>query len=148
MATDEERRQRELNNAYSQKSSYETRKKNAEATVRNNNAKISRLQAAERLIAQQKQNARDYCSSLERFYKSEIDFGEWSGNFAEQVTSVFSDSLIPNYQSYITRIDEVHDELCTEITKLQNENYRLNGDITGFISIINSLMNKIRTLVN
>lgn len=60
----------------------------------------------------------------------------------------FNNTIVPEYKTYVDRIDEILDAVCDEITRLENDNYRLNGDILGLVSAINSLINKIRTLCN
>jgi len=40
------------------------------------------------------------------------------------------------------------DALCDEITRIENENYRLNGDILRLRSWINDLTNEIEKLFN
>lgn len=56
--------------------------------------------------------------------------------------------LVSYYKSYTDRLDDVVDAICDEITRLQNENMQLGWDILHIGSLINSLVNEIRTLCN
>ena len=66
----------------------------------------------------------------------------------DKTVNEFNNTIVPGYKTYVDRIDEVLDAVCDEITRLQNDNLSLNGDILGIVSAINSLINKIRTLCN
>ena len=57
-------------------------------------------------------------------------------------------NVVGQYNTYIERIDDVVDALCNEITRLENENMQLSWDVLHIGSLINSLVNEIRTLCN
>lgn len=68
----------------------------------------------------------------------------------EQTATVYSieGNVVGQYNTYIERIDDVVDALCNEITRLENENMQLSWDVLHIGSLINSLVNEIRTLCN
>ena len=81
-------------------------------------------------------------------YANGDEIGEWIGK--EQTATVYSieGNVVGQYNTYIERIDDVVDALCNEITRLENENMQLSWDVLHIGSLINSLVNEIRTLCN
>ena len=66
----------------------------------------------------------------------------------EAAVKAFGGNVVGQYNTYIERIDDVVDALCNEITRLENENMQLSWDVLHIGSLINSLVNEIRTLCN
>lgn len=71
-----------------------------------------------------------------------------SGRNRRRQYIVIEGNVVGQYNTYIERIDDVVDALCNEITRLENENMQLSWDVLHIGSLINSLVNEIRTLCN
>ena len=131
----EERRKRaRVCEARSEKSAREREKAEKESTARDS-------------IQSQKNSAKAKRKKLEKYANGD-EIGEWIGK--EQTATVYSieGNVVGQYNTYIERIDDVVDALCNEITRLENENMQLSWDVLHIGSLINSLVNEIRTLCN
>lgn len=144
----EAQRQAELSSARSEKAGCESQKADKEALVKANKEKIERLKVVKTNLETQKQNAEDGHMVLKAYAESDGTYGDWLGTMCDKTKGNLNDTIVPEYQSYIDRIDEALDAVCDEITRLQNKNLQLNGDILRLASLINSLINKIRNLCN
>lgn len=145
---DEAKRAQELQQAQNEKKGYENSKWNKEQKVKSNNSKIDKLKKAKSNLETQKKNAQTYQKNLKKYSENTDNMGDWYGVKCQNVKDVFNTELVPQYQNYVDRIDEVLDSICNEITRLENENWQLNGDILYICQAINSLLNKIETLCN
>ncbi len=145
---DEQRKARELQNARNKKSGYERLKEEKENICSENNEKIRRLKVVKKNLETQKDTAKIRYDSLKDYAENAQELTDWIGDKRDKTVNEFNNMIVPEYKTYVDRIDEILDAVCDEITRLQNENYRLNGDILGLVSAINSLINKIRTLCN
>lgn len=147
-SSEEQRRQRELQNARSQKSGYERERESKESTCRQNREKISRLKTVKSNLETQKAIAKGRYQSLKDYAQSGSQFTEWTGDKSTKTANEFNSTIAPGYDTYVDRIDEILDAVCDEITRLENENMQLNGDILYLGSLINSLINTIEKLCN
>lgn len=147
-SSEEQRRQRELQNARSQKSGYERERESKESTCRQNREKISRLKTVKSNLETQKAVAKGRYQSLKDYAQSGSQFTEWTGDKSTKTVNEFNSTIVPGYDTYVDRIDEILDAVCDEITRLENENMQLNGDILYLGSLINSLINTIEKLCN
>lgn len=145
---DEERKARELQSARNEKSGYERLKEEKESICRENDEKIRRLKVVKNNLEIQKDMAKNRYDSLKDYAENAGEMSKWSGDKKDKTVREFNNSIVHEYKTYVDRIDEILDAVCDEITRLQNKNYRLNGDILGIVSAINVLINKIRTLCN
>lgn len=144
----EERRKRaRVCEARSEKSAREREKAEKESKRAANEKKIERLKTARDSIQSQKNSAKAKRKKLEKYANGD-EIGEWIGK--EQTATVYSieGKVVGQYNTYIERIDDVVDALCNEITRLENENMQLSWDVLHIGSLINSLVNEIRTLCN
>ena len=98
-------------------------------------------------IQSQKNSAKAKRKKLEKYANGD-EIGEWIGK--EQTATVYSieGNVVGQYNTYIERIDDVVDALCNEITRLENENMQLSWDVLHIGTLINTLVNEIRTLCN
>lgn len=147
-SSDEQRRQRELQNARSQKSGYERERAGKESICRQNREKISRLKTVKSNLETQKEIAESRYHSLKDYAEGGSQFTEWIGDKSTKTANEFNSTIVPGYNIYVDRIDEILDAVCDEITRLENENMQLNGDILHLGSLINSLINTIEKLCN
>lgn len=147
-SSEEQRRQRELQNARSQKSGYEREWESKESTCRQNREKISRLKTVKSNLETQKAIAKGRYQSLKDYAQSGSQFTEWTGDKSTKTANEFNSTIVPGYDTYVDRIDEILDAVCDEITRLENENMQLNGDILYLGFLINSLINTIEKLCN
>src|SRR5699024_12064 len=113
----------------SQKSGYERERADKESTCRQNREKISRLKTVKSNLETQKAVAKGRYQSLKDYAESGSQFTEWTGNKSTKTANEFNSTIIPGYDTYVDRIDEILDAVCDEITRLENENMQLNGDI-------------------
>ena len=144
----EERRKRaRVCEARSEKSAREREKAEKESKRAANEKKIERLKTARDSIQSQKNSPKAKRKKLEKYANGD-EMGEWIGK--EQTATVYSieGNVVGQYNTYIERIDDVVDALCNEITRLENENMQLSWDVLHIGSLINSLVNEIRTLCN
>ena len=71
----------------------------------------------------------------------------WGRNTA--TVHIVEGNVVGQYNTYIERIDDVVvTRFTNEITRLENENMQLSWDVLHIGSLINSLVNEIRTLCN
>ena len=147
-SSDEQRRQRELQNARSQKSGYERERADKESTCRQSREKSSRVKTVKSNLETQKAVAKGRYQSLKDYAESGSQFTEWTGDKSTKTANEFNSTIVPGYDTYVDRIDEILDAVCDEITRLENENMQLNGDILHLGSLINSLVNTIEKLCN
>ena len=145
----EERRKRaRVCEARSEKSAREREKAEKEskrAANEKNDRKIKKRR--ETVSSRRKISAKAKRKKLEKYANGD-EIGEWIGK--EQTATVYSieGNVVGQYNTYIERIDDVVDALCNEITRLENENMQLSWDVLHIGSLINSLVNEIRTLCN
>ena len=141
----EERRKRaRVCEARSEKSAREREKAEKESKRAANEKKIERLKTARDSIQSQKNSAKAKRKKLEKYANGD-EIGEWIG---KEQTATVEGNVVGQYNTYIERIDDVVDALCNEITRLENENMQLSWDVLHIGSLINSLVNEIRTLCN
>ena len=145
----EERRKRaRLGEARNEKSSYEQRKAQKESKRNVNEKKIERLKSTKDSLQSLKKSAEEHHRSLKKYTDDNGIQDEWVGNKQKDIVSMIDGDLVSYYKSYTDRLDDVVDAICDEITRLQNENMQLGWDILHIGSLINSLVNEIRTLCN
>ncbi len=147
-AEQEAQRNRELQQARNEKAGYESTRSQKQRQVNANQGKIDRLKIVKSNLETQKDNAINYYKSLKSYSENADNMGDWYGTMYAKAKKVFGEEIVPQYDGYVKRIDEILDCVCDEITKLENDNMRLNGDILHIGRLINSLINKIRTLCN
>lgn len=145
---EEERRREELREAESEKANHENALSDKEKKFNENNEKIKRLREVQTCIEEDKRFAEGRYIELKKYFENEDTFVNWYGNKCDHTKQNFSETIIPKYKEYVDNIDEVLDAVCDEITRLENENYKLNDDIGWLLAVINSLLDKIRTLCN
>lgn len=131
----------------SQQASYESEKSRKQSTKDANSAKIDRLKVVKSTLEEEKGYAKDRISVLKKAIE-EDGLDEWAGNKKTTLLSDINNTILPEYERYVDRIDEVLDEVCNEITRLENENLSLGWDIFNLASAINSLINQIATYFN
>lgn len=142
------RKQRELREARSDKSSYERSKSDAERSYDENSEKIDRLKQVKYTLGIKKGEAKSQYSQLKNYAGDFCGNQDWTGDKFTKVTGTLNNTIVTEYDKYVDRIDEVLDAVCDKITELENKNYQLHGDILHFVSCINSLINKIEKLCN
>lgn len=145
---EEKRRKQELTRAYKSKSAYETSRQNKQNQYNVNVRKIARLKSVRTNLEVQKSVAKGKKTGIEKYIQNFQSVSEWTGEKSIKTQNAISRDVISSYENYRKRIDEVLDAVCDEITKLENENFRLNGDILHLVSLINSVVNEIRKLCN
>ncbi|MBQ8327757.1 MAG: DUF5082 family protein [Lachnospiraceae bacterium] len=144
----EESKEAELQSARAEKATHESARSSKQTTYNSNLDKISRLKGVKNTLETQKEYAKSKRKSLKNFHESKDNFKDWYGDLYTKIYNNISSTVLPEYDKYIERIDGVLDSVCDEITRLENQNKQLNGDIFRLGSLINSLMNKIETLCN
>lgn len=144
----ERERQRQLSEARAQKNGYEAQKSEHENQRAINEDKIERLKAARTSMENIKAQLTSRKDTLKTFAESADTYGDWYGDKVVEVQGILTTDIPAEYNSYIDHVDDILDAICNEITRLQNENYELDGIIGQLCSWINSLLNKIRTLGN
>ena len=140
--------EQQLQEAQSRKSSYEYEKSSKQNTLNSNNNKISRLKTVKSKLETEKSNAKSKASSIKTYVENADNYGGWYDDLATKIQGDLQGTVVTEYNNYVDRIDEVLDDVCDEITRLENEKMQLNWDILRLGSAINSLINEIRTLCN
>lgn len=120
----------------------------ARQQVEINNRKIRRLKKAKQEMVQNKTRLNSRASYEKSLARSDSTYGEWTGNTQKELCNFFSSTIPSEFRYYIYLVDNVLDAICDEITRLENENYRLNGLIGELIAAINSLINAMETATN
>ncbi len=144
----ERERQRQLAEAQSQKRGYELKKNECEKQYANNENKIIRLKAAKKSLENIKEKLTSRKITLQTFVEAGDTYGDWYGDKLVDVQDILTIDVPAEYTSYINHVESILDTICNEITRLQHENYELNGVIGQLRSWINSLINKIHALGN
>lgn len=132
----------------SEKSSYETSKSNKEWRYNNNNKKLERLRKVRDSLKAEKANANSRYKGLKTYVENTGRSTDWTGDKASKAVYEMNDIVNSTYKAYVTVVDGHLDDLCDEITRLENENLQLKGDILRLGSLINSLANEIKKLFN
>ncbi len=144
----EQERRAQLAAAESEKSQHENTKNQKQSKYNANSEKIRRLKAVKSNLETQKGIADQHCKGIKNYGENADNFKDWYGNMYTKTLGCISGEIVLQYKDYVRRVDEVLDAVCNEITRLENENMQLHGDILHLASLINSLINKIRTLTN
>lgn len=131
-----------------EKYSYQSSKSSKQRTYDNNVAKINRLYKVKSTLINQKSYANDRCKSIKSYIESSGYSYNWTGNKANKTKDSISGNIVSSYSVYIKLIDNHLDALCDEITRIENKNKQLRGDILYLGSLINSLGNEIEKLFN
>lgn len=136
----------ELDNLYNQRSSYESQKRQCEASRAAINNKIQRLETVKSEIVTAKKDvdtARGYIKG-----KLETHTDSWVGSVYNKVNSIHQDGVNAKFNAYYDDVDYVLDEICDEITRLENENRNLGVILNGIVNALNSIGNEIEKWLN
>ena len=131
-----------------EKYSYQSSKSNKQRTYDNNVTKLNRLYKAKSTLVSQKSSANDRYKSVKSYVESSDYSYNWKGNKANKTKNNISGNIVSSYSAYVKLIDNHLDALCDEITRIENQNKQLRGDILYLGSLINSLANEIGKLFN
>lgn len=146
-AAEQRRKTARIAEARREKTRYERMREEREALYEENERKIERLRAVRDDLKRRKDALSDRQKNLKRYAKDD-DFRKWAGDKHDRIIGELQDAMVPQYKNYIGRVDDVLDAVCDEMTRLQNKNMQLHGDVLRIGSLINSLVNEIRTLFN
>lgn len=136
----------ELDNLYNQRSSYESQKRQCEENRTAISNKIQRLEKAKSKIVTVKKDAstaRDYIKG-----KLETHTDSWVGSVYNDVNEIHQDDVNAKFNTYYDDVDYVLDEICNEITRLENENRNLGVVLNGIVNAINNICNEIEKWLN
>jgi len=113
-----------------------------------NNAKIRRLKSAKTVVQSSKNQLSSRRDQLRTKANSQDTYGEWTGDSQKDTRYLLENDIIGEYNYYIKRVDARLDDICDEITWLENENFRLFGVIGYLQSSINNLLNEMEKAMN
>lgn len=113
-----------------------------------NKAKIRRLKSAKTMVQSSKNQLSSRRNQLKTKANSQDTYGEWVGETQKEAKAFLTDDVIGEYNYYINRVDARLDDICDEITRLENEVSRLNGLIGYLQAAINSLLNELEKATN
>ncbi len=148
MAKDKKDNSALIRSKQSEKSSYQSSRSSKQRTYDNNVAKLNRLYRVKSTLEAQKGNANDRYKNLKSYVESSGYSQNWTGNKANKSKNYISGDILGSYNVYVKQIDNHLDALCDEITRLENQNMQIRGDILRLGSLINSLANEIEKLFN
>ncbi|WP_066891379.1 DUF5082 family protein [Clostridium nigeriense] len=131
-----------------QKYNYQSSRSNKQRAYDNNVAKLNRLYNVKSTLANQKSYANDRYKNIKSYVESSSYSHNWTGNKANKTKNNISGNIVSSYSAYVKSIDSHLDALCDEITRIENQNKQLRGDILYLGSLINSLANEIAKLFN
>ncbi|NLP47088.1 MAG: DUF5082 domain-containing protein [Epulopiscium sp.] len=131
-----------------QKYNYQSSKSSKQRKYNENAAKLKRLYKVKSTLQAQKGNANSRHKGIKSYAESSSYSYNWTGNKADRTKNNIRNRIVSSYSTFVKQIDNHLDALCDEITRLENENKRLNGDIFYLGSLINSLTNEIEKLFN
>lgn len=109
-------------------------------------SKLERLRQAKREVAERKDDAGDIRKDMKKLPKEYKE--KWQGEAYDWLKSKTEDVLVPNLKQYHRDVDSVLDDICDEITRLENENRQLGWLLNSICNNINSLGNEIEKLIN
>lgn len=103
--------------------------------------KIYRLEEAKKKVANEKTDA----ESAREYIKGKIETHEdsWYGSVYDAVKEIHYSGVNVKYNDYYKDVDYILDEICNEITRLENENRNLGFILNGIANSINNLGNEI-----
>lgn len=130
-----------------EKYNYQSTKSSKQRTYDNNIAKLNRLYRVKSTIEVQKNDANSRYKSIKIYAENSNYSCNWVGNKADKTKDSIK-NIVSSYSAYVKLIDNHLDALCDEITRLENQNKQLRGDILYLGSLINSLANEIEKLFN
>lgn len=121
---------------------------NAMRKLESNRAKIKRLKSAKSMVQSAKSQLSSRRNQLRTRANSQDTYGEWVGDTQKEVSSILTNDVIGEYDYYINRVDARLDDICDEITRLENENVHLLGMIGYLHEAINNLLNELEKATN
>lgn len=136
----------EIGNLQRQRNAYYRQKEECQFQRREINAKLERLRQAKRQVGDIKGDIREYRKWISR--RPDEYKGSWVGDEFRWLVSMTGDQLVPDWKQYYYDADTVLDEICDEITRLENENRHLGVVLNSIVNSINSISNEIEKLLN
>lgn len=109
--------------------------------------KLERLEYAKRQLSDEKDAAKSLRKQMEKLPESYEE--NWQGEKYEWLCSRNADWIVPGLKTYRdTGIDGMLDEVCDEITRLENENRELGVVLGAIANSLNWLGNELEKLFN
>lgn len=132
----------EAQNNYHQKV---RRRQQAESEQATAEERVRRLRAAYSKVNEVYERAKGCRDTVKR----QLDIGdEWRGSRTQACSRYVEEVFLNSYEAYINQLDDIQDDIHTELTRQENEVLRLNGDIFGLGQAINNLWNFIQNCEN
>lgn len=107
--------------------------------------KIELLKDAQKKLAEEKKAVETLRKAVSKQAYADT---EWKGAKRNLYNSYISADFGDKYDTYYSKVDDLHDSIIREIANLQNESRRLGGIIGSLVSSINSLWATIRAALN
>jgi chromosome segregation ATPase len=115
------------------------------STKRDLEAKIERLEEAYRQVS----GIKPIIDDLKREVARKNDQSEtWKGMEHSWYSGYITDSFGASYKIYYDGLDEYHDAIMAEITRLQNEVIEIGWALSGLFTRLNDLRSWLRQLLN
>lgn len=111
-------------------------------------AKIRRLKAAKTVIQTSKNNLSAAATRLNGKVNSQDFYGYWSGDTQKDAQNFAGGVVVTEYNYYVRMVDCRLDDICDEITRLENELSSVLGIIGQIQAAINNLLNEIEKATN
>lgn len=128
-----------------EKSDAESKRSAAQRRIDSNNAKLSRLRAAKKIMAAQKDDFDDIQKADKKTIRGSYS---WQGSTFKTFQRRGEAVIDENSGYYKHSLDYVLDGINDEITRLENQNINEYGLLGHLGSLINSLANKIENFFN
>ncbi len=132
----------------SEKYGYQSSRSSKQNTYDANVGKLNRLYKVKSTLETQKGNANDRYKGIKSYVEGSSYSAGWTGKKADNTYNNIHENIVNSYHTYVKAIDVNLDSLCDEITRIENQNKQLHGDILHLGSLINSLANEIEKLFN
>ena len=126
-------------------SSTESSISSEESKISDLEAKILRLKATKDSIALVKDDIKNSSSAQQNL---SFLMNGWQGEQANKVSKSLVDDFSTVYLDYYGAVDALHDDINSELTRLENEKFQSEGILGGLRSLLNSLWSAFENAFN
>ncbi len=135
----------EINKVESSIRSTEREISDVNMSIREIDKKLDKLIPAEKELSEEKYYIRENFNKMREISEEKLI---WIGDTKELFDKLYGNNFSESCFRYMSELDNVHDELNDEITRLENFKYEQNGLLGHLRSKLNSLGNTLSNLLN
>lgn len=134
----------DINELYYQQSQARQQMTSYESRQTDVKQKIQRLEAAKKSVESIKREVSEQKSNAARLSHVE----RWEGETCRQYKETVRDSLLSGFRTYYNDVDDIRDDINTEITRLENESREIQGILGSVLNWLNDIGTAIDNFFN